>query len=127
MPTSGGPGVGQERERADLTLPVARRAASVKDRRDIVGVGHRFAVVDSGRNGRLFSNGNRLVLADTRRDGDRPRLARGLALDRAAHDRGHLRRDPPAGQHRIDRVGQIVMTGWSRRVPRPYWSSIAPR
>ena len=37
--------VGQERERRNLALPMARRAAGMKDRRDMLGIGHDLAVL----------------------------------------------------------------------------------
>ena len=110
--------VGQERERADLPLSMTRRAASVKDRRDMLGVGHRPAALEIGGRRSWFLERNSPALTEeTRRDSDR------LTLGGAWRSIGQPTtwvisvETSPAGQHRVDRIGQIVMHGPSRASP----------
>ncbi len=67
--------------------------------------------------------------ADDRRAEHRAGLSRRPgALDRAAEDLGHFRAHRLAVDYRLDRLGEIIPEpAQSRRDPRAYWSSMAPR
>ena len=103
--------VGQEREGGDLPRPVARRAARKEDRRDVLGIGHRYAGGEGQSCGHFWTRGG---------SPSRPRLGGGTASGRSSvgpcarwgsRRRWSVRRDRAAGQHGLDRVGEVMMGG----------------
>ena len=100
--------VAQQRERSDLTGPVAWRTPGMQDGRNIGGVGHLAGRKPGYRGGRRRPGQRRCPGVRDSLAGCFFRLLWHCPLDRAAHDRGCCRRDLEPGEHRLDRVEEIA-------------------